>query len=534
MRGDGAVTAAAAARAACDPAFEALTDRLGAVQRAMGALSRQAGALAELLAAPDGAADPAKAVAEAAGALDVALARTATAEEVAAPVTAALAALEDVGREARMLDAVASLTQVTAQSLGAAGLEGYVAGLRAQIAALAGDARALDAGVRAIAAARAGAGRAGRSARAAVVAAARAVETARESSAGLAEAAAAFRGRISDEAAAATDAAQVETAALIAGVQFADELAQRLDHVGAILDGAMGREPDAAALAAAQLRALADDGAAVCDRAADALARLETLGSRLAAAVGSSDGRDPAAALLTGRRAALAAASAREAETTSALAEVEDLAGRIAATVAGADARFAGLERSAAAINLAAINATLLTARSGAARAALGVLAEAVRDSAHASTERSRICRGAIAALSAGVEAIGADEAAASAAVFRAALADSAAALDAADADASALGLLRDGAADAASRLADAACGGRNALDAVRDALIALNRAADMQAAPGARGDAAALACFEPIYTMDRERAVHAAVAGAPRDLPAPSQAPAELDSILF
>ncbi|AMY70952.1 hypothetical protein [Frigidibacter mobilis] len=522
-------------RAACGAAFETLADRLGDVQRGVGGLLRQTADLSALLNADSGGPDPAAAVLSAArGLIDLLGMDAPVAAGYGAAAAEARDSLSRIDGEARALGAVSSLTLITARSLNAPGLEDYIRTLRGFIEGLAADARALDAGVCAVTDSRLEARDAAALALRALNQSVIALDAGGPSAETTARETAALRTRLAAQARDAADIARRETKALIAGVQFADEFAQRLAHVEAIMDDGA---PGTAALAAVQISALAEDAEAVCDVAARALDRLDALGAELRAGFGEGGGEGPVAAAVRARRAAMQAAQSREAEMVAALDKVAAAADAISASIGAAESRFAGLGRSAASIKHAAINATLLTARSGPARAALGVLAEAVHASAVVAGRQSVVCRRAIGNLSEGFDSARVAATVASAAEFRAAMATCASALDTADAALSNLTKMRDRAAEAAAVLVEAVRRCRSAVERVRATQSDLRAMAGASAPAAEREDLSTLGRFEELYTMERERAVHRLLTGSaapPIDAPAKLSAEDAADSILF
>jgi len=521
--------------AECGVAFEALADRLGDVQRGVSGLLRQTADLAALLQAEGDAPDPAAAVLGAArGLIDLLATDAPAAAGYGAAAAEARDALSRIDGEARALGAVSSLTLITARSLNAPGLEDYIRTLRGFIEGLAADARALDEGVCAVTDSRLDAREAAALALRALNQSVDVLDASGPSAEATARETAALRAQLAAEARDAADIARRETKALIAGVQFADEFAQRLAHVETIVeDGGPGTR----ALAAAQISALAEDAESVCDAAVEALDRLDLLGAELRAGFGEGGGEGPVAAAVRARRATMEAAQSREAEMVAALDKVAAAADAISISIGAAESRFAGLGRSASSIKHAAINATLLTARSGPARAALGVLAEAVHASAVVAGRQSVACRRAIGNLSEGFDSARVAATVASAAEFRAAMATCASALDAADAALSSLKQMRDSAAEAAAVLVEAVRRCRSAVSRVRATQGDLRAMAGTSAPASGMEDLTALGRFEPLYSMERERAVHRALIGsfAPlADAPAKQSAEDAADSILF
>lgn len=518
------------ARERCIAAFATVAERLAGVHGGAMTLTAQASDLRALLESGEIAVDPLAPVRETVAALRDAILQARVKDVDAAPLTLASAALDDIGDEARRLSAVAALTLITAQSLGAAGLDEYVMGLRALNGTLAGDAGALEDGLHAVVNARQrAAGSIARATAALEQTTSELAAIADMATTGAASATLADVSRVEDTLRGATGR---ETRALIAAIQFSDAMAQRLDHVQTLLGMTSGRAEAVGALIAAQLSALAQDGADVCADADAALVRLESTAAVAQAALHAQTDDTGVAVLLRRRRDNIAVAIACEKALGPALAQAAAAADEIEDRMNEALERFSSLGRSAVSINLSAINATLLTTRSGTAKAPLGVLAEAVRDGARLCAVRSDTCRGALEAISARLDpaAFAAFDTALDR--FRDAVATCSAQLDAAEAAERTLGRTRVTAAAAADDLATGVQQARQALAAIGPELEALAASG----APMARTavDAAAVSDLKAVYTMDREREVHAALCN---EAPVAAAAPVEmdaLDSILF
>ncbi|MFN3615129.1 MAG: hypothetical protein ACK4WC_11310 [Rubrimonas sp.] len=517
-------------------AFATAADRLAEVHANAGALSEQLRALMELVSSHHDDQSSLQAVRMAALDLRSAIEQRA-ADEGARSVIEARAALGDIEAEARRLAAVAALTQITAQSLAAFGLNDYVASLRSLNRALADDAEALSSGVEALSQARARAKAAMSRASAGLSQAIAGLERTQTEPRDAEQAMEATRRVIAEAEASMGEALARETTALVAAIQFSDSMAQRLEHVETMLSMADGRESAVGTLAAAQLRALHADACETCDMADAALKRIAEAAARANEAFRGDGEEDSAESLMKRRRIGLERALACDAELAPALADTQQAAAEIRDRLSEALSRFANLGRSAAEINLSAINATLLTARSGTAKAPLGVLSEAVREGARACAMRSKDCNVALAALSQGLDENRLVAVQASMRAFHEAVQACESDLAAAEQAVSRLALMRDAASDAADALGAAVGVARRALGQVPPALgETATLAAQLDAgAP----DGFDLSDIEAIYTMDRERTVHAALLGVARSAPAAAamSAAAEdvsLDSILF
>lgn len=527
---------AAASRTRCVAAFATAAERLAEVHGNSSALCGQLRALIALVAGDRDDAASLTAARQAAQKLHAAIDQRRNDAHGARSVAEARAALDDIECEARRLGAVAALTQITAQSLAAFGLNDYVAGLRSLNGALAGDAEALTRGVQSLSAARGRAESAMARAAAGLAQAIADLDRAQPDPTETARALAATRRHVVDAEATMSDALARETTALIAAIQFSDSMAQRLEHVETMLGMAAGREAVVGTLAAAQLRALHADACETCADADAALQRIAQAAARANEAFRGDADEGSAAAIMRRTRMGLEKALACDAQLAPALAEAQQAAAEIRTSLLEALDRFANLGRSAAEINLSAINATLLTARSGTAKAPLGVLSEAVREGARACAARSKDCNAALDALTEGLDESRLVEVQTSMEAFHAAVRACENDLAGAEEAASQLALMRDAASDAAAALGSAIGIASRSLAQVPPNLaevVALGDELDCGSTDGFD-----LGDIEAIYTMDREREVHAATLGIAQIQPAPEVATAtaevELDSILF
>lgn len=502
----------------CVAAFAGVSERLGDVRLGLEGVGKQVSSLADLLSSvaaggeTRGTIDAAcKALADALDASREVLERG----TVMRAIRAAIESLESIARQAKHLTAISSITCVAARSTGAESLGDYVISLRQMINDLAEAVSELNHGLGTI-----------RGAYASLLddigAAGRVVEhaTPRTEPAGSPGTSSEsdrerLESQISAGARSLAEAARLETASLVTAIQFSDSLAQRLEHVEQILGASAGCEPAARGLAAAQLTALAEDAAETLDTLADVLARLAEAGANAAETFSAREGMQ-VEALLTERRGDLAAGSAMQDRIVPALDAAQKGATRIQAQIDKARAGYNRLTETAAGVNLSAINATLLTARGGAARAAMAVLSEAVRGSARDCADQTDKCRAAMAILEEAVQDAGFPALAEAAQAVRDTIERCAGALEAAEGDLSRLAGMRRSAWASSKALVSSIGDGESSLLRATPAIERLHDAARKLGGASEPSDAelAALAAFAAFYTMPREREVHARYCG--------------------
>ncbi|MFN3260387.1 MAG: hypothetical protein ACE37J_07490 [Pikeienuella sp.] len=513
-------------------AFAEAADRLRQVHGDLGALGRQLDRLSSLLAAQEIDGDPVGPVAQAARALGAALAGGgADRASVFADLERAVAALDQIEREVRELGAIASITVVTAGSLGANGLDVYVVDLRRLIGALSAECGQLGRAIEGVGLALGSADEAGRRAARALRSAGSSIEAGKARREAIrSEATRLLRG-LGGAARSYAEAVSRETSSLVAAIQFSDSLAQRVEHVTTMIDGAEGREGAVRALVAAQLDALAADARASAAGADRSMARLASEGVHVRDVFGAAEDEGAAGAALRFRRSDLQKIAAQRGAAADAARIASESGASVRALLSEAKERFAGLTRSSAGINLSAINAMLLTARSGASRAALGVLSDAVRECAQECAARGGECSEALRRLS---EAAAPERGAAiveTSSAFSAALEDTERRLRDAEEALAEFETMRREAAETSGRLLPSVRGAREALAQVAASAAGLSEIARefRIAAPPSPPAAALLEDLFELYTMEREREVHLAVVGGGkarrRDAPAPKPA---------
>jgi hypothetical protein len=448
--------------------------------------------------------------------------RTALADgsAVAAPARLIQSAVDAGGRVAeiitrtKQLDAVASLTLITARSLDLPGFEDYVRDLRSHSSLVRDDAGHLGVAVAALRGRREAAaalyGQAGESLDRVLGVFGGVADERAATEAMLARSLA----EVSALAARLPEVAEAETASLVRAMQFADSVAQRLDHAEVMLSRP---EPVAQALARAQIAALVADTLATGTDVAGGLRRIEAQVADAARTLsaGGNDRSSPATQALDlgrqvlsevaeGSRLTLTAveATAAEAETLRRLSDE-------------ASQRFASLAQATGAIHIAAINAVLLARRDDGQERAMTVLSVEVRELAAACASASAGCREAIAHLSLPDDLRAFTEVADRGAAFRRAVGETEGAVGTAGQAMVELDRLRQAAEVSLHRLGTATTDARQALERLADTATELSELAASLPDTSPVG-AAEAAHLMSVYTMEAERAVHRRFFGLP------------------
>lgn len=449
-------------------------------------------------------------------------------------VLAARSAVGEIGARTRELDSVAGLTLVTARSLDLSGFEDYVSNLRDLGARMREDVGRLDDAVCALRE---------RRTKAALL-----LDEAGEVLSSVAVRIAALtqsRGQnerlmtatLADIAARADRLpaiAAAETDSLVRAMQFADTVAQRLAHVGAILAAS---DPAAQTLAGAQIRALVTETRQTMQDVIAALERVDAAARGASQVLGASgEGKATAAAeaveLGRGILSNLAEGAGRALDAIGQAAEESD---RLRHLATEANERFASLVRTTESVHLAAINASLLARTDDGREKAIKVLSVEVQQQASACGRASVACRQAVSALSLphDMEAFVAVSRAAE--DFAASVGRTTGSVETSSRALGDLDGLRRIARDSLERLSDGIMVAREAVQRIlaeADTLAEGAAALPVGVMPGTR----ALDSFQALYTMEAERRVHRQLLG----LPEPDARPAAvtggdpLESILF
>lgn len=435
------------------------------------------------------------------------------------------AALHEIAQEARSLKAYAALTRLTTASLQVDVLQAYVVEVQQIAETVQENAQSLTECVEVIDLERGPAVAAQRMATAGLQRMLDDLAQAHAASAGLASEERAFRSDLTRRIDRLSQGGRTEISALISMVQFADQFAQRLEHIETILSSDV--DPvDTAPLAAALEAALVTDAGSVCSAAVRSLDRLGKLARRSALVDGAALAASPLGRLLQTRRAALDCVQRCNRETAASLTLAAEAARQISAAIVGAQRGFDALRASAASVSIAATNALLLPGRTGEARLPLGVLAKAVQESSAAFRDKTAAASLSIKGLSDGFDASAVTALEQGLAGFDASVQTSSARIDAADDSQRRIATLLSDIDVAVAALEHAAKDSQAAMASVLASLRVLRESA----APVShvRPNPGNLERFIEIYTMASEREVHGAVTGIA--LPEPEPTASEIE----
>lgn len=432
---------------------------------------------------------------------------------VAAPERLARAAFEsqsqlaEIASRTKQLDAVATLTLVAARSLDLPGFDDYVRGLRGLHATVRDDAGQLATAVSDL-----------RDRRETAASLYRQAGLSLDRVVGVFAAVAEERSRteevleqsLSDVSALAARlpaVAEAEIEELVRAMQFADTVAQRLDHVRTIL---AHPAPAAQVLAGAQIAALVAEIRKTGTRGAASLDRIAAEAGAAVRVLSAGDGpqSSPAAQALNLGRKVLSEVAQGAQITLAAIAGAVEEAQALRALSDQAALRFTSLLHTTEGIHIAAINAVLLARRNNEQERAMSVLSVEVRHQAGACAAASSSCRISIGELSlpGDLEAFAA--VADCGASFRRAVGETEGAVETAGLAMVELDRLRGAADSSLERLAAATADARQALGVLyqsADSLSQLSGSLPDGFTAGARD----LAHLMDIYTMESERAVH-------------------------
>lgn len=449
-------------------------------------------------------------------------------------IAGAVAATGTIMRETRQLTMLATLSRITGTAVGVSHINGFVASLRDMTGALRAATVGLETALTAILERRSIALDQMRAAADSAAEAQQIVAHARGGNTDLRRRHAKLSqgvGVLSDRLEATVRA---ETSTLIAGIQHADELSQRLEHVRAILSDPGADTVAARALAAAQIDAACSDTHAVLGRLRKALSRMRENGRNAGETLAGDIGAE-AAALLDGLSGELAQAARLEAFLGPALSTALEAAGAVRDRVAQGQSDLSRLRCTAEAITLASVNAGLLADRSGVSKAAMDVLSRTVRESAALCSAQTGACEDAFARIDGLVDSPTLPRLQDRTAALQAALAEAQARHRAVAGGLRELSDLRDNARTAAAALSAAVEAGLTALATLPAAVDALRRCGTVLD-PTDPVPTAALETLAPlmeIYTMQCEREVQARLCGEETASPTPAAAQS-LDDIFF
>ena len=322
---------------------------------------------------------------------------------------------------------------------------------------------------------------------------------------------------------------QTAVGQLVRAFQFSDSAAQRLEHVEAILAAGPGN-PAFALLAAAQILALAEDAGEILAVLDSSFRSIEDIGGGFLSALASQ--RAASAKLLAQQDQAAARAQSVLGELAPVLTHIVSHAEGFESRIGTIRTRLRTLEGIGQTVNLAAVNAYIKAARATTGRQELTYIAMSVK-------EHANLALRTLAETARGLDQLRTSLDAAEYGEMRQAMADLEGNLGAlaeglaqSRLQQEAMAALEDGIRRETLLLAELAEGGRAKTAGVArliERIAALGVA--IRAELPASADTRALAELESLYTMAREREVHAALTGV---APAEEAAQDSLDDILF
>ncbi|WP_410218024.1 hypothetical protein [Paracoccus sp. (in: a-proteobacteria)] len=511
--------------------FEQLTDVLGEVHGGLGAIATDVARLNGLLAEVGQARQDVGQVRLACITLADHLVRS-HAAITASTLPPALAdgtdAAETLRLECRQLRAIASMTRVAGRAANVEGIEAYIVSLRTMIQRLEDTSQVMREGLRSVATAVTGAATYLADAS---LCARRALEPrhAVRASVDLQELSS-VTGMLMTRLGTST---QDNTGVLMNGIQFSDAFAQRLQHVEIILDAAQGRAGPQR-LASAQLAALCLDAEMLLKSTQAALQNLGTDGQSAARALAGDIGGQ-AAGVLADWQSELDDGQTLDGLVTPALRGAMATVEAIDAAMEASARHLETLSATAQEVRLAAVNSGLLARRSGSGsgKTAMAVLSTTVQERAQVCSGLNLRCRSSFRTITeltgqAGFALLAREAEGLTLHIARA-RDDLARVSDLF----SELDRLKQAAEDSALRLQHAVDRGLGVLSGLpalvaRIGHLAIPPAGEVSGMP----DPAELEVFRNLYTMDREREVHAQLIGAePEITVAPEQS---MEDIFF
>ncbi len=320
---------------------------------------------------------------------------------------------------------------------------------------------------------------------------------------------------------------------LITAFQFSDFIAQRMEHVVAMLAMNSDENGEVEAVAKAQLSALASDGNGVVSGLRAGLGRLERLTDR-AQRIFDDDG-GVTRQLFTAQRAALALLQAARKVARPAIDSATATALEMSIQVKLVDESLLALRETSNIIDLAAINARLKTSHTRVSQAAFAVLSTSVMQTAQTSRKQIEDCKIAVTEISKAQGGELSRQMITTANTLESRMADCEASLGQTESADAALNEARMAVSQSVEQLVDvlALCGPFvRQLAKIMSDIGALSK--EMR-----QGDAAILANIPLLdriydsYTISREREVHDRLMGREQTAAAPAKT-LELDDVFF
>lgn len=438
-----------------------------------------------------------------------------------------LDAVETLQLECRQLSAIASMTRVTGHSVRIDAIEDYIVSLRGMIQRLALSTHSVQDGLcsisKAVRRAITELGTASSRAHAANEDWMQGFDAPQIDNIG-----GAVRG-LSEQLSVTT---QSNTGVLMTGIQFSDAFAQRLDHAQTILCAAEG-EASLNLLAAAQIAALTGDANDMLKATRTALEKLGAVGQTAVQSLAGDTG-ERASELLAIWHAELDESNKVERLVAPALEAAMKAVKNIDAAIGASRENLQALSDTALEVSLATVNAGLLAMRSGTAKSAMNVLSTTVRERANACSDLKTRCLDSFAKIDAQTQNADFNQLAAEAEQLRNLIIRADADLKLATEMFARLDAMQHTAQNSAMTLQCAVEDGLEVLAGIPDYIKHIvSHMPNVGPMELTATEVAAFAKFEPLYTMDIERDIHAKLTGIPLGSSA-SQESQSMDDIFF
>lgn len=327
----------------------------------------------------------------------------------------------------------------------------------------------------------------------------------------------------------AMETAQAAVVRLVKAFQFSDSAAQRLEHVMTILESA---QPGSAhgALAAAQLQALADDCTEIVRELDDSLGTIGTIGRSVLDGFGPS--RDRMHSLLAAQSEVQGLFATVTDEARPTMERISAQCTRLDSEIVEVLSRLEALDDIGQAISLAAVNARVKAAHAALAKQELGYIAMAVNESAGQAVATIGIAVRGMGQLRQQLDALDYPGMVTRLTELSDVVDSIQTALRTASEREAEMDKLEGELGATLDQLDGVTQQGGDRLSVLPDLAAQMSETArKLQSALPGHSDIALLAGFVPIYTMAREREVHAVFTGQPVE---EEKMAVDLDDILF
>lgn len=491
-------------------AFSVVADLLAEVRAALTDLCKRLRELDEVLAAQSGNGQLIEMVE---GAVEIVRSAVQEAASRASPqktngaIHDALSKLDQIRTCAREIDAVASLTSVTSQSIGLTSFVDYVISLRRLVETMRKDAAEMSGSIMALQSRRIRAVEQFDRAMADILqvgeilqeVASERIETDRLLQRTLSE--------VNSLASSVPSETTTHIEVLMRAMQFSDALAQRLDHVGMLLGTQDAPADTTGPLARAQIEALVAETTDIAEDARRSLSQIRSLADRVAHVIGS-DTDSPAGRTLKLGREILAKISDRIQSAFEAIDCAEHESRDLCDYAESARARFASVISATDAMHIHAINAALLARQGASTQGAMSVLSVEVQSKASECANLAKRCDSAIREVSLPEDLAAFAAVAPVAAAFRNTIDSTSAAVGTASLASSTLEHVQANTVTALSHLATATQTANDAISAIHASASQLTEVARLlpNSLPA---NCDPLLGLMDIYSMEAERNVH-------------------------